>query len=113
MENINELDITIQNFLLTEKVEKLERELFLKEVELITLKEEEFNHIDVDKIDLDGIEMLERVWKSIGLDGLKLWLLRFFPTKKEEKIKSNRVKLMSEIPGLMEYLENSKSKFKY
>ncbi|MFM6205302.1 hypothetical protein [Planktothrix sp.] len=112
MDNINELDIMLQNVVLGEKVNKLERELFLKEVELISLKEEEFNHIDISKVDLDTIEMLERVYKSMGLDGLKIWLLRFFPTPQEEKIKNHQSKLISEIPGLSDYLKNSKSKYK-
>ncbi|MFM6401294.1 MAG: hypothetical protein ACKPFF_31860 [Planktothrix sp.] len=108
---INELDVLLENVALSEKVKLLERELLLKSIELLSLKEEDFSHIDVNKIDLDAIEMIERIWLSMGEDGLKLVLLKFFPTPQEEKIKSHQSKLMSEIPGLNEYLRNSKKKY--
>jgi hypothetical protein len=107
---INELDIMLENVALSEKVEKLERELLLKSIELLSLKDDNFSHVDVNKIDLDAIEMIERIFKSMGDDGLKLVLLKFFPTPKEEIIKNYQSKLMSEVPGLMDYLNGSKKK---
>lgn len=78
------------------EIKQLKRQLLLKEIELITLKEDDFKHISVSKIDLDGIELLERMFYSIGDDGLKLWLLRLFP-KPEIEYKPSKIRMLSEV----------------
>jgi hypothetical protein len=78
------------------EINQLKRQLLLKEIELITLKEDDFKHINVNKIDLDGIELLERMFYSIGEDGLKLWLLRLFPLP-EIEYRKPRIRMLSEV----------------
>lgn len=57
------------------KLEIAERKLFKKDLELLILKNNEYNHIEFEKIDEDGIDMLMIVAAKLGDDGIKKYWL--------------------------------------
>ncbi len=85
------------------KIRELEFKNLQQKIELLSLKDEEFSHIEIEKIDEEGLVMLENMQETIGEDGLKLWLLRLFPAP-EKTYNLPGAKLMSEVPEIPEYL---------
>ena len=60
------------------KLEIMERNLFKRDLELLILKNPEYNHIEFDSIDEDGIDMLMIVNQKLGDDGIKKYLNQMF-----------------------------------
>ncbi|MFM6206396.1 hypothetical protein [Planktothrix sp.] len=60
------------------KLEIAERNLFKKDLELLTLKSPEYNHIEFETIDEDGIDMLIIMNDKMGWDGVKRLLNQMF-----------------------------------
>lgn len=60
------------------KFEILERNLFKKDLELLILKNPEYNHVEFDSIDEDGIDMLMIVAAKLGDDGIRKYLNQMF-----------------------------------
>jgi hypothetical protein len=85
------------------KIKELESKVLKQHIELLSFKDEEFAHINVEEIDDEGLLMLENMHETIGDDGLKLWLLRLFPAPKKT-YNLLGAKLMSEVPEIPEYL---------
>lgn len=88
---------------LTKVNHKLESENFnfrkenlTQKIELLTLKEDDYSHISINSIDDDGLDVLDRMHRSLGEDGLKHWLLKLFP-KPEIEYKQPKIRMLSEV----------------